>query len=313
MYTSQLCVSLLKYATHSKLLPRGAKASANGVPPAAGGATVNRAATVKFPTVTLKKCVPMSNPGTRAWTLRLPAASVETPEGRATLCPLISMLATGVDAEKLLPVIVTKSPGPPIDGVKMIDGDPDVPGLAVGAGAGVAVACGLDGGAVARGMAVGAGVAVACGVAVGAGVAVACGVAVGAGVAVACGAGASVGAGVAVADGADVAVGAGADVACGAFVAVGVAMAVGASGAAGVRVGVSVGAGTGVASGSEAGASSGMEVGTEVGSGTDVAVARAAAGVSVDGAVVAASQAARITMAPRLNSAILARAVIRGA
>ena len=199
MYTSQLCVSLLKYATHSKLLPRGAKASANGVPPAAGGVTVNRAATVKFPTVTLKKCVPISNPGTRAWTLRLPAASVETPEGRGTLCPLISMLATGVDAVKLLPVIVTKSPGLPIDGVKIIDGDPDVPGLAVGPGAGVAVACGLDGGAVARGMAVGAGVAVACGVAVGAGVAVACGVAVGAGVAVACGAGASVGAGVAVA------------------------------------------------------------------------------------------------------------------
>ena len=56
-----------------------------------------------------------------------------------------------------------------------------------------------------------------------------------------------------------------------------------------------------------------MDVGADVGSGTDVAVARAAAGVSAAGAVVAASQAARMTIAPRLNSAILARAVRRGA
>ena len=189
---------------------------------------------VRSPTVTWTVCVPkLKAMGTRTSALKLPSGPVTAPGPAAR--PPILICVTGVDAGRLLPVIVTILPGAALEGFKTIDGGPDVAGVAVGAGTGVDVGCGAAVGAgtgvdvgcgaavaVASGAAVGAGAGAAVGAAIAAGAWT--GVTVAAGVAAASGWGAGVSAGIAV----------GAAVGSGAGVSTARACAGGSSGAAGV-------------------------------------------------------------------------------
>ena len=130
---------------------------------------------VRSPTVTWTTCVPkLKAMGTRTSALKLPSGPVTAPGPAAR--PPILICVTGVDAGRLLPVIVTVIPGAALEGFKTIDGGPDVAGVAVGAGTGVDVGCVVD-------VAAGAGVDVGCvvDVAAGAGVDVVCVVDVAAG------------------------------------------------------------------------------------------------------------------------------------
>ncbi len=158
---------------------------------------------VRSPTVTWTVCVPkLKAMGTRTSALKLPSGPVTAPGPAAR--PPILICVTGVDAGRLLPVIVTVIPGAALEGFKTIDGGPDVASVAVGAGTGVDVGCGA---AVAAGSGVDAGGGVAVGAGSGAAVAstaavgAATGWAVGAAIAVDSWTGTAVGAGVAAASG----------------------------------------------------------------------------------------------------------------
>ena len=198
---------------------------------------------VRSPTVTWTTCVPkLKAMGTRTSALKLPSGPVTAPGPAAR--PPILICVTGVDAGRLLPVIVTVIPGAALEGFKTIDGGPDVAGVAVGAGTGVDVGCGADVGA-------GTGVDVGCvvDVAAGAGVDVGCGIAVG--------------------------VGSGAAVVGAAAVGAATGAAVGAAIAVGAWTGAAVAAGVAAASGGGAGVSSIIANGAGVGSGVGVSAARA--------------------------------------